>query len=223
MCIHYTSVCVDLFRFGVTSSKMDMEKMKEVCCQAATSLSSHYSPSSLLPLFSPSFLLPPPSSLPPSSLFSLSLLPHSSSLLPSSLFSLIPPPSSLLPSSPLIVSQFMNKKIDVWGADTFHLSTISGGNPLVTAAYTIFKKRKLFASYKISPPVLVNFMMSIQVKCLRVLAILQCDFDLSCFSSFPSPSFPLPLSPLPLRIVIIPTPTITRSMQLMSSLQQTFC
>ena len=140
----------------------------------------------VLPLFP---FLPPSSSLLPSSLFSFSLLPHS---------------SSLLPSSPIIISQFMNKKIDVWGADTFHLSTISGGNPLVTATYTIFKKRKLFATYKISPPVLVNFMMSIQVKCLWVLAILQCDFDL--FPSrlspflFPFPPFPsgsLSSQPLP--------------------------
>ena len=175
--------------------------MREVCCHAATSLSSHYSPSSLLPssllLLSSSPL--PSSLLPHSSFLSFSLSSPSLFLPPpffSFSFSLLPHSSSLLPSSPIIISQFMNKKIDVWGADTFHLSTISGGNPLVTATYTIFKKRKLFATYKISPPVLVNFMMSIQVKCLQVLAILQCDFHLSCFFSFSlHSSFPFPPSP----------------------------
>jgi len=57
----------------------------------------------------------------------------------------------------------MDKQPETWGADTIYLSRISGGNPLVTAAYSIFKKRKLLTTFKICPPVFVNFMRSIQV------------------------------------------------------------
>ena len=50
-----------------------------------------------------------------------------------------------------------------WNADAFHLNTISGGNPLVSSSYMIFKNRNLFTEFQVLPRAFINFVSSIQV------------------------------------------------------------
>lgn len=63
----------------------------------------------------------------------------------------------------LLGLQFVETQLDIWNMDTFHLHKLSDGNPLVTAAYTVFKKRNLISEFKISPPTFINFMTAVQV------------------------------------------------------------
>lgn len=58
----------------------------------------------------------------------------------------------------------MTKTITTWDVDTFHLDSISVGNPLISASYLVFKKRDFFSTFKISPYIFINFMTKIQVR-----------------------------------------------------------
>lgn len=60
------------------------------------------------------------------------------------------------------LKEFVETQLDIWNMDTFHLHKLSDGNPLVTAAYTVFKKRNLISEFKISPPTFINFMTAVQ-------------------------------------------------------------
>ena len=59
--------------------------------------------------------------------------------------------------------QYASGKLFSWDIDAFHLNLMSGGNPLVSSAYLLFKKRNLFSEFEISPHVFINFMSAIQV------------------------------------------------------------
>ena len=63
--------------------------------------------------------------------------------------------------------QFISTQVDIWEVDTFYLNTISDSNPLVCASYHVFKKRKLFAEFKIPPHKFINFITEIQVWCVK--------------------------------------------------------
>lgn len=61
------------------------------------------------------------------------------------------------------VLQYMYSKLYTWDVDAFHLNLSSGGNPLISSAYLLFKQRNLFSEFEISPHVFINYMSAIQV------------------------------------------------------------
>ena len=64
--------------------------------------------------------------------------------------------------------QYMNSKLYSWDVDAFHLNLSSGGNPLVSSAYILFKQRNLFSEFEISPHVFINYMTALQVGVVSV-------------------------------------------------------
>ncbi len=74
-----------------------------------------------------------------------------------------------------------------WNMDVFHFNTLSCGNPLVAASYIVFKKRKFFSEFQITPQVFINYMGAIQVhSALQVVAskssLLTIDYG-TCIST----------------------------------------
>lgn len=57
----------------------------------------------------------------------------------------------------------MEWKLYEWEVDAFHFDKVSGGNPLISAAYLLFKRRNFFSEFQISPHVFINYMTAIQV------------------------------------------------------------
>lgn len=60
------------------------------------------------------------------------------------------------------MNKYMDSKLYIWNVDVFHFDSLSGGNPLVSACYMLFKKHNFFTELQISPHIFINFMTTIQ-------------------------------------------------------------